>query len=206
MNPVETMTSIRRVALFCISRLGLLCAFGALAWPFSSQASELSAQLESPGYLLLVRHTRAPGIGDPANFKLDDCSTQRNLSAEGKHQAVVIGAWLKKQGIPSALVYSSPWCRCKDTAQGLDLGGFQVAPVLSSFFVDMKNAKQNRNELEQFIAQKMRSKHQQVLILVTHEVNIAEFIGESVAAGEMALVQVDGDGRLISYRLIPRPE
>ena len=83
----------------------------------TAQASELSDQLQSPDYVLLMRHTRAPGIGDPANYTLDDCKTQRNLSDEGRKQAVAVGNWLKKQGVQTADVRSSAWCRCKDTAE-----------------------------------------------------------------------------------------
>lgn len=72
---------------------------------FLAQASELSHKLQLPDYLLLIRHALAPGVGDPANYSLEDCETQRNLNTEGRNQAIFVGEWLRKQGKTSA-VYS----------------------------------------------------------------------------------------------------
>ncbi len=42
-----------------------------------------------PGSVVLFRHALAPGGGDPPGWRLNDCSTQRNLSAEGQAQAAL---------------------------------------------------------------------------------------------------------------------
>ena len=63
-----------------------------------------------------------PGVGDPANFRLGDCATQRNLSEEGRAQAGHLGERLRAHGIQQAEVYSSQWCRCLETAGLLELG------------------------------------------------------------------------------------
>jgi len=170
-----------------------------------THASYLSNQLESSEYVLLMRHTLAPGVGDPANYRRDDCKTQRNLSAEGRLQAVAVGNWLKAQDIKQADVYSSPWCRCKDTAELLKFGQYQIEPSLASFFDEMHKAKERTQELEAFITEKMKTKGSQALILVTHHVNIFEYMGENIASGDMVLAKVDGRGRMVSYKLIPRP-
>ena len=189
--------------------LRLWCALTfVMACPTASttaQASDLSDKLQSPEYVLLMRHTRAPGNGDPANYTLDDCKTQRNLSDEGRKQAVTVGNWLKKQGVQTADVQSSAWCRCKDTAELLKLGPVTVEPALASFFDDMAQAKTQNQMLEKFIAIKLTAKGKQALILVTHHVNIYEFMGENVASGDMVLAKVDSNGKMISYKLIPRP-
>jgi phosphohistidine phosphatase SixA len=169
------------------------------------QASDLSNKLQSPDYVLLMRHTRAPGIGDPANYTLDDCKTQRNLSDEGRKQAVAVGHWLKKQGVQTADVQSSAWCRCKDTAELLNLGPVTVEPALASFFDDMAQAKVQNQQLEKFIATQLKTKGKQALVLVTHHVNIYEFMGENIASGDMVLAKVDSNGKLLTYKLIPRP-
>lgn len=153
-----------------------------------------------------MRHTRAPGIGDPENFNLNDCSTQRNLSDEGKQQAIRIGNWLKEQEVTSAIVLSSPWCRCNDTAQLINFGDIEVASALSSFFNETNKANQRNQDLQRLISEKLKFKSNHALILVTHEVNISGYTGESVAAGEMVLAKVDNGGRLQTYRLVPRPE
>ena len=171
-----------------------------------AQASELSDKLQTADYVLLMRHTRAPGIGDPPQFALGDCTTQRNLSAEGRKQAVVIGRWLKKQGIASAALYTSAWCRCKDTAELLNLGHAQVEPSLASFFDEMHQAPESTRQLQRFVADQVHTKGRQALIVVTHHVNIAAYTGENIASGEMVLAKVDPKGQLLSYRLIPRPD
>ncbi len=73
----------------------------------------------------MVRHAIAPGNGDPPNFNIGDCSTQRNLDDSGRTQARRIGRWLRSNGIKSARIYSSQWCRCLETAKLIDLGSVQ---------------------------------------------------------------------------------
>src|ERR1700709_143069 len=73
--------------------------------------------LRAGRHVALMRHTDAPGgAGDPAGFRLDDCATQRNLSAKGRADAQRIGARLRLEGIAIEKLVSSPWCRCMDTA------------------------------------------------------------------------------------------
>lgn len=186
-----------------IQKLALI--FVSLMASAMAHASDLSNKLESSEYVLLMRHTLAPGVGDPANYRRDDCKTQRNLSAEGRLQAVAVGNWLKAQDIKQAHVYSSPWCRCKDTASLLKFGQYQIEPSLASFFDEMHKAKERTQELEAFITEKIKTKGSQALILVTHHVNIFEYMGENIASGDMVLAKVDGRGRMVSYKLIPRP-
>lgn len=177
---------------------------GLLAYALS-HASELSDKLQSPDHVLLMRHTLAPGVGDPVNYTLADCKTQRNLSVEGRQQAVLVGDWLRHQGVKNAAVYSSAWCRCKDTAQLLGFSAWQVEPSLSSFFDDMQKAKEINQQLQNLIAQKLKTKGTQALILVTHHVNIFEFMGENVSSGDLVLAKVNPQGAMLSYRVIPRP-
>ena len=177
-----------------------------MACCFLAQASDLSQKLQSSDYVLLIRHALAPGVGDPANYSLEDCKTQRNLNSEGKSQAVFVGEWLKKQGVKNAEVHSSVWCRCKDTAALLNFGEYKVEPALASFFDDMSKAKESNSKLQRFIAGKIKSKGDKALIMVTHHVNILEFMGENIASGDMVLAKVNLKGELISYKLIPRPE
>lgn len=170
-----------------------------------THASELTKQLESSEYVMLMRHTLAPGVGDPSHYTLSDCSSQRNLSPEGRQQAVAVGQWLRKQGLAQAAVYSSPWCRCKDTAQLLGFGPYTLEPSLASFFNEMHTAKQHTQQLETFIAGQLKTKGKQALILVTHHVNIFDYMGENIGSGDMVLAKVNTQGRMVSYKLIPRP-
>lgn len=170
-----------------------------------AQGSELSDKLQSSDHVLLMRHTLAPGFGDPANYTLDNCKTQRNLSEEGRKQAVAVGNWLKKQGVATADVHSSAWCRCKDTAELLNLGRVTIEPALASFFDDMARAKMSNQKLEQFIAAQLKTKGKKALILVTHHVNIYAFMGENIDSGDLVLAKVDAKGRMSAYQRIPRP-
>jgi len=183
----------------------ILSAFCLLA-SVLAQASDLSKKLQTTDYVLLMRHTLAPGVGDPAGYTLEDCKTQRNLSAEGRQQAEVVGDWLRKQGVTSADVHSSAWCRCKDTAELLKFNSFQVAPPLASFFDEMHLAKSRTQALEQFIAERVKTKGNKALILVTHHVNIHAFMGENIGSGDMVLAKVDAQGKMTSYQVIPRPK
>lgn len=171
-----------------------------------TQASELSDKLKSHEYVLLMRHTLAPGVGDPAGFTLTDCKTQRNLSAEGQKQAVAVGHWLRQQGVTSADVRTSTWCRCKDTAARLGYGGDKIEPSLNSFFNDMNQAKAVTQQLQKFIANHLKTKGEKALILVTHHVNIEDFTGEVIGSGDMVLTQVNPQGKVLSYKVIPRPD
>jgi phosphohistidine phosphatase SixA len=170
-----------------------------------THASDLSEQLKSPDHVLLMRHARAPGVGDPANYTLRDCKSQRNLDSEGRAQAKTVGNWLRKNGVDKAEVHSSAWCRCKDTAELLAFGDVTVQPSLGSFFDEMHKASERNQALQLFIAGKMKAKGDKALILVTHHVNIFEFMGENIASGDMVLAKVNTAGKMISYKLIPRP-
>ncbi len=85
--------------------------------------------LRRPGSFALIRHSPlAPGTNDPSGFRLDDCATQRNLSAEGRAQAVRIGELFRANGIAAADVHSSQWCRCLETATLMKLGETRQQP------------------------------------------------------------------------------
>ena len=167
--------------------------------------TSLGQALASAHQVLLMRHGYAPGVGDPPGYRLQDCSTQRNLDDAGRRQAESIGHWLRNQGVEQALVYSSPWCRCKDTAQGLGLGGYLVEPALGSFFDAPQDSAAQTRALAAFIAERLPAKGRRALILVTHHVNIAAFVGENVGTGDMVLVQVNAQGRYLSHRRYPSP-
>jgi phosphohistidine phosphatase SixA len=195
LNIQPSINPMKKITLFA------LCLLASVF----SQASDLSEKLKSPDYVLVMRHTRAPGIGDPANYTLENCKSQRNLSAEGRKQAVAVGDWLKKQGVQTAEVHTSAWCRCKDTAELLNFNGFKVEPSLASFFDEMELAKARTQDLQKFIAKKTETKGDKALIVVTHHVNIFEFMGENIASGDMVLAKVDASGKMLSYQVIPRP-
>tara|TARA_B110000027_G_C16049607_1_gene269334 strand:- start:589 stop:1059 length:471 start_codon:yes stop_codon:yes gene_type:complete len=109
-------------------------------------------ELNLEGKLIFIRHAYAPGGGDPINFNIKDCSTQRNLNNAGKEQAKRIGNFFKENNILIEKVYSSEWCRCKETAL-VAFNNFEEKSFLNSFF--SSKFKQNKNHqmksLKEFI-------------------------------------------------------
>ena len=178
-----------------------------VAWTGASfaNATELSDLLKRSDHVLLMRHALAPGVGDPAGYKLDDCKTQRNLDSQGRAQAQKTGQWLKAQGVQDALVFTSAWCRCKETADKLGLSVPVQEISLNSFFDDMRQGPQSNVRLQKFIAAQLKSKGDKALILVTHHVNIAELMGENVGSGDMVLVKVNSQGQRIAHKVYPSP-
>ena len=142
--------------------------------------------LKQSNYLALMRHTLAPGFGDPDNFELHNCDTQRNLSTEGIIQAQKIGKLLKSIGIATASVYSSQWCRCVDTANNLDLGPILILPPLNSFFQNLSNKAKQTDTIRNWINSQNLAKP---TILVTHQVNITALTGVYPSSGEIVVVK-----------------
>ena len=187
------------------ARFSALACLLALWFTGLAQASTLSAQLKQPGYALLMRHALAPGTGDPAGFRLGECSTQRNLDATGRQQAVRTGGWLREQGVVNALVFTSPWCRCQETAALLGLGEPEVEFVLSSFFDDLERAPKLLQGLQQRLVQLNQRKGDKALVLVTHHVNIFGYVGENLGSGDMVLVRFDAQGKLLQAQRFASP-
>jgi phosphohistidine phosphatase SixA len=155
------------------------------------------------GYVLLLRHTLAPGVGDPENFKLNDCSTQRNLSQVGREDAKSVGDWLKRRDIKITRVESSRWCRAKETAQLLDIGRVRLNPNLDSLFesADPAKAIQTARVKKQIVDWRNKSG---LLVLVGHFVNIGAVTGVGVGSGEGVLVKADSKGKITVVGLTPK--
>jgi phosphohistidine phosphatase SixA len=130
--------------------------------------------------VLLLRHATAPGTGDPANFQLNDCRTQRNLNQVGREQAQRWGQLLRSQWIESRLL-SSRWCRAQDTAREMGLGAVEALPALDSFFQTPNTAREQTAALIEQINAQARGVS---LVLVSHQVNITALTGVYPASGE----------------------
>jgi hypothetical protein len=177
-----------------------------LGWNTALHADEaeeaLWTALRTGEAVALIRHALAPGTGDPAGFRLEDCATQRNLSEEGRLQARQIGAAFRENGIASAQVRSSRWCRCLETARLLDLGPVEPLPSLDSFFNQAGRGPAQTAALREFLSRADTTRLPRVL--VTHQVNITGLTGVVPRSGEMIVVQptADGDMRVMG-RLEP---
>jgi phosphohistidine phosphatase SixA len=147
---------------------------------------------EAGGHVLMIRHAKAPGTGDPADFIIGDCGTQRNLDESGRRQARHIGQWLRDHGIASARVYSSQWCRCRHTAELIALGPVTELPALNSFYERPQDRGPNLKALRAFLAS--QPPDGQLIVLVTHYVTIAGITGQTVSSGGGVVLQLIGDG------------
>ena len=158
--------------------------------PGPTAADTRFARLAQPGIVAIVRHAHAPGTGDSARFRLDDCTTQRNLDVRGREQAREIGAAIRAAGVTVDRVLTSQWCRCRDTARLLDLGPVEELPALNSFFRNPARADRQTAELRQFL---LGLPPGEIVILVTHYVNIRAFTGRGAASGEVFLLKIGRD-------------
>ena len=159
--------------------------------PAFAQAPGFWALLREGGVAVLIRHAQTePGLGDPAGFRIDQCQTQRQLSAQGRAQAARLGEAFRQAGVRVDEVRSSAWCRCIDTAR-LAFGQATVWPALNSFFRDSGGDAQTAEALRALQGlQRPRN-----WALVTHQVNITALTGEVPSMGEVLLARPRADGR-----------
>lgn len=169
----------------------------ALAVPLALVANPLHAadalpltELAKPGRALILRHALAPGVGDPANFELRNCATQRNLDAAGRAQAAELGKRLAMAGVARAKVYASQWCRCLETARLLEIGPVEELPQLNSFFRRSEAREPQIAALRDFLA-KLPVDGPPV-VLVTHQVVISALTDRGAVSGGGVILALDG--------------
>jgi phosphohistidine phosphatase SixA len=178
--------------------------------PHSAHARELAIwdQLKGSnpkGYVLVMRHALAPGVGDPENFKVNDCSTQRNLNDEGRQDARDVGQWLVRQEVKILRVESSRWCRAKETAQLLNIGKVRLNKNLDSLFEDESDwatHPQTMNIKKRILDHRNK---RGLLVFVGHFVNFQAAAGVSLDSGEGALVRANAQGEIKVMGYSPKP-
>ena len=160
--------------------------FISLTTPIKADLNKkLINQLEDGGKLIFIRHAYAPGSGDPNNFNLNDCSTQRNLSDDGREQAKYIGDFFKENKIKIDKVLSSEWCRCKETAK-IAFKDFSTNSFLNSFY-SSKYAKNRDKQVKALKYYIKKFKNNNNLIFVTHYVLISELLNYGPSSGEIVV-------------------
>ncbi len=168
----------------------LLIIFISINLPIKADSKHnLINEIKKGGKLIFIRHAYAPGGGDPNNFDINDCNTQRNLSDIGRDQAKKIGEFFKVNNIRIDKVYSSEWCRCKETAL-IAFNKFKTKTFLNSFFSSRfaKNKYTQMKELKSFINDWNSNKN---LIFVTHYVVISESLNYTPSSGEIVISNKD---------------
>ena len=143
----------------------------------------LISSLQEGKKIIFIRHALAPGNGDPENFILEDCSTQRNLNERGREQSKNIGNFFRNKNISVDKVLSSEWCRCKDTAR-LAFDNFETFDALNSFY-DERFAMNRSNQLKNLKVFINKWNSDSNLVIVTHYVVISALLNRGTSSGEM---------------------
>ncbi|MDA9658398.1 histidine phosphatase family protein [Candidatus Pelagibacter sp.] len=148
-------------------------------------ANDLQNIFIGDGKIIFIRHAYAPGGGDPDEFDISNCASQRNLSKEGITQSKNIGKFFSENNIQIDKVLSSEWCRCKQTAK-YAFNNYETKSFLNSFFSQKfaHNKDKQVKELKDYIINWEGKKN---LILVTHYVVISETLNVSTSSGEIVI-------------------
>jgi phosphohistidine phosphatase SixA len=158
--------------------------------------------LKRPGAIAVMRHALAPGTGDPPSFVLDDCLTQRNLDDRGRQQARKIGDAFRARGIGVDRVFTSQWCRCRETAELLNLGSVEELPALNSFFADGSTRAAQTAATGAFLRGLPELTR---VVLVTHQVNITALTGVFPSSGEVVVGRMGPSGFAVQERIRIQP-
>ena len=154
-----------------------------------NSSNDLQKIFNEDGKLIFIRHAYAPGSGDPYNFDISNCLSQRNLNDEGIKQSINIGKFFLKNNIIFNRVLSSEWCRCKQTAE-YAFNDYETKNFLNSFF-SQKFAHNKVNQikkLKEYIEEWDGKKN---LVFVTHYIVILEVLNLSVSSGEIIVTDRD---------------
>jgi broad specificity phosphatase PhoE len=190
-----------------LGRAALALATLALAaWPPTARADEALWMLLKGGrQVVLMRHAATtPGVGDPPGFKLDDCTTQRNLTDAGRADARRAGQAFHTRGVPVGSVLTSPWCRCQETAR-LAFGRAETSTALSNLYGRSEASVGQLRELEGLIASWRPEGAGGNLVLVSHGSTILALTGVSLEPAEIVVVTPRAGERFkVAGRLFPR--
>lgn len=153
---------------------------------------ELWDLLRSGGQVVLIRHPLTePGFGDPQGFRLEDCSTQRNLSEDGRAHARRIGEAFRLHRIPVERVLTSAWCRCVEAAN-IAFGKAQISPALANLFGRSENRQKQVQSLAELVSERPKRGN---LVMVTHGSTILALTRVPVNMGEIMVLTPQGEGR-----------
>ncbi len=171
-----------------MQRRGVLLGLTASGFvrPALADANLWSALMPKPR-VAVMRHALAPGTGDPPNFRLGDCRTQRNLDAAGRAQARAVGAAFRANGIGFDRILTSSWCRCRETAELLDLGPVDTFALINTFYAGRGDGADQTRALRTYLVELPEDS---ATLLVTHQVNITALTGAAVSSGEVFALDI----------------
>ena len=168
-----------------MKKLILIFSLFLIQFDYSFANDKVITSLKEGGKLVFIRHALAPGNGDPENFELKNCSTQRNLNNIGIEQSKRIGSIFKKNDIKIDNIFSSEWCRCKDTAK-FAFNNFETFDALNSFY-DIKFAANEDKQIKDFYEFITNLDNKNNIIFVTHYVVIGAILNIGTSSGEIVV-------------------
>ena len=168
-----------------MKKLILIFSLFLIQFDYSFANDKVITSLKEGGKLVFIRHALAPGNGDPENFELKNCSTQRNLNKIGIEQSKRIGSIFKKNDIKIDNIFSSEWCRCKDTAK-FAFDNFETFDALNSFY-DIKFAANEDKQIKDFYEFITNLDNKNNIIFVTHYVVIGAILNIGTSSGEIVV-------------------
>ncbi|NRF65449.1 histidine phosphatase family protein [Aquincola sp. S2] len=175
-------------------RRALMIVAAATPWPArATTEDDIAARLAAGGAVMAFRHALAPGTYDPPGFRLDDCSTQRNLNDQGRAQAQRIGEWFRRRGLVPAAVRSSPWCRCLDTAR-LAFGRADPWAALGSPRAAADAASDASGDGLRRALVAATARRGRFEVWVSHQFVLSALVGGATASGEGLLLDAASDG------------
>lgn len=167
------------ITWFC--RVLFMLMAGLMTFPAHANGAPMIQAIDATNAnVIFMRHALAPGFGDPQDFKVENCATQRNLDATGRAQARKIGATIRNADVHVDRVLSSQWCRCLETAELLELGNVTPFAGLNSFF----QGHANRETTLALLSQHLSDLDDGLTLMVTHQVVISAVTGFSVGSGQ----------------------
>lgn len=158
----------------------------------STDTAALWTALASGGHVAMIRHALAPGTGDPENFRIGDCATQRNLSDTGRAQARRMGEAFRRNNVAVGRVLSSEWCRCQETAALLDIGAVETFPALNSLHRRRDNAAMQEAAFLDFL--RGLPIDGPSVVLVSHHATIGAFTDVYPQSGAIVVLRLTGNG------------
>lgn len=169
---------ITYATFICSLYMTITPAQGIATEPLKKALSETLANV------VFMRHALAPGFGDPTEFQINDCSTQRNLDQVGRRQARLIGNYMRNHKIVFDTILSSQWCRCKQTANLLDMGNWEEFTGLNSFFQGHADRTDTLTKLQHKLDELPADT---LVLMVTHQVIINAITKISPASGGLVV-------------------
>jgi phosphohistidine phosphatase SixA len=205
---LKSPASPRSRRLFALTFLSAYCTMSNLAHAQSVTVAKGAASVPSadawqpvkPGTVVLFRHAFAPGVGDPPEFQMNNCATQRNLNEEGREQARRIGAAFRARQIQVGAVWTSQWCQTRETADLAFPNQRADQPAFNSFFSDTE-AEPTKTRAAKALLNQWRGPG--VAVVVTHQVNITAITGLGTASGEGIVVKPSAQGLVVLGRIAP---